>query len=77
MFHIGVATQSPPLPDPDQLSELGIDFIEQCLTLDPSERPTAAELRHHKWMRLMAEEHVSHRRFSIPVLLSLTTSGRK
>jgi mitogen-activated protein kinase kinase kinase len=55
MFHIGIATQHPPLPDPGQLSELGIDFIEQCLTLDPLNRPTATELLHHPWLSAMME----------------------
>ncbi|GBE78410.1 kinase [Sparassis latifolia] len=50
MFHIGVATQHPPLPDPSQLSEMGIDFIRQCLTIDPMRRPTAVELMNHPWM---------------------------
>ncbi|THH21009.1 hypothetical protein EW146_g466 [Bondarzewia mesenterica] len=50
MFHIGVATQHPPLPEPGQLSELGIDFIQQCLILDPMTRPTATELMYHPWM---------------------------
>lgn len=50
MFHIGVATQHPPLPEPSQLSELGIDFIRQCLTIDPIQRPTAQELMQHPWM---------------------------
>ncbi|GJJ09563.1 hypothetical protein Clacol_003786 [Clathrus columnatus] len=50
MFHIGVATQHPPLPEPDQLSELGINFIKQCLTIDPMRRPTAVELMSHPWM---------------------------
>ncbi len=49
-FHIGVATQHPPLPEPGQLSELGIDFIKQCLTIDAMKRPTALELREHPWM---------------------------
>ena len=44
MFHIGVATHHPPLPEPGQLSEMGIDFIRQCLTIDPVQRPTAVEL---------------------------------
>ena len=55
MFHIGVATQHPPLPEPGQLSELGIDFIRQCLTIDPIQRPTAAELMDHPWMQDFAE----------------------
>jgi mitogen-activated protein kinase kinase kinase len=50
MFHIGVATQHPPLPEPDQLSDLGINFIKQCLTIDPVRRPTATELMNHPWM---------------------------
>ena len=50
MFHIGVATQHPPLPEPGQLSEMGIDFIRQCLTIDPMARPTAIELMDHPWM---------------------------
>jgi mitogen-activated protein kinase kinase kinase len=55
MFHIGIATQHPPLPEPGQLSELGIDFIEQCLILDPLKRPTATELLHHPWLTAMME----------------------
>lgn len=50
MFHIGVATQHPPLPEPGQLSELGINFIKQCLTIDPTRRPSAKELMSHPWM---------------------------
>lgn len=50
MFHIGVATQHPPLPEPDQLSHLGIDFIRQCLTIDPILRPTAKSLMDHPWL---------------------------
>ncbi|KAG7099580.1 hypothetical protein E1B28_001410 [Marasmius oreades] len=50
MFHIGVATQHPPLPEPGQLSNMGIDFIKQCLTIDANKRPTAVELMEHPWM---------------------------
>jgi mitogen-activated protein kinase kinase kinase len=50
MFHIGVATQHPPLPEPGQLSEPGINFIKQCLTINPVKRPTAVELMEHPWM---------------------------
>lgn len=50
MFHIGVATQHPPLPDKGELSEKGIHFIKQCLTIDPVLRPTADELMEHPWM---------------------------
>jgi len=55
MFHIGVATQHPPLPEPGQLSELGINFIKQCLTIDPVRRPTASELMDHPWMLYFKE----------------------
>jgi len=50
MYHIGVATQHPPLPEPDQLSELGVNFIKECLTVDPTRRPSAFELMDHSWM---------------------------
>lgn len=51
MFHIGMAQQHPPLPEPGQLSELGIDFIRQCLIIDPYDRPSAAEMREHPWIQ--------------------------
>ncbi len=50
MFHIGVATQHPPLPDRNELSELGIEFIRQCLTIDAMTRPSAEELMGHRWI---------------------------
>ncbi|TDL28867.1 hypothetical protein BD410DRAFT_760578 [Rickenella mellea] len=50
MFHIGVATQHPPLPEKGELSDMGINFIKQCLTIDPMKRPTAQELMDHPWM---------------------------
>jgi mitogen-activated protein kinase kinase kinase len=31
MFHIGVAREHPPLPEPHQLSEMGIDFVRACM----------------------------------------------
>lgn len=58
MFHIGIATQHPPLPDPSQLSELGIDFIRQCLTIDADARPTALDLLNHPWI-VELEERVN------------------
>ncbi|EIW67172.1 hypothetical protein TREMEDRAFT_33972 [Tremella mesenterica DSM 1558] len=60
MFHIGIATQHPPLPDPKEMSQLGIDFIEQCVTLDPAERPTATELLFHPWLASMVQAMVSY-----------------
>lgn len=55
MFHIGMAQQHPPLPEPGQLSELGIDFIRRCLIIDPYERPSAAEMREHAWIKNLVE----------------------
>lgn len=60
MFHIGVATQHPPLPEPGQLSEVGISFIKQCLTIDPMKRPTATELMEHRWMLDFREALLSY-----------------
>jgi mitogen-activated protein kinase kinase kinase len=60
MFHIGVATQHPPLPESGQLSELGISFIKQCLTIDPMRRPTAVELMDHPWMLEFREALLSY-----------------
>lgn len=54
MFHIGIATKHPPLPDPQELSELGIDFIRKSLTLDPITRPTTVDLLSHPWMKDLA-----------------------
>ncbi|KAJ7124737.1 hypothetical protein C8R43DRAFT_1030583 [Mycena crocata] len=50
MFHIGVATQHPPLPEPGQLSDLGVAFIKRCLTIDPMRRPPAEELKDDLWL---------------------------
>lgn len=55
MFHIGIATKHPPLPDPNELSEQGIDFLRQALTLDPNKRPSAADLLNHAWMLDLAK----------------------
>ncbi|PFH54762.1 hypothetical protein AMATHDRAFT_134504 [Amanita thiersii Skay4041] len=60
MFHIGVATQHPPLPEPSQLSEMGINFIKQCLIIDPMRRPTATELMDHPWMLEFREALLSY-----------------
>lgn len=66
MFHIGMAQQHPPLPEPGQLSELGIDFIRQCLTIDPYERPSAAEMREHPWIQKLLEELASQNEDAAP-----------
>jgi mitogen-activated protein kinase kinase kinase len=55
MFHIGMAQQHPPLPEPGQLSEMGIDFIRNCLVIDPYERPSAEEMREHAWIKNLVD----------------------
>ena len=55
MFHIGVATQHPPLPENGELGENGINFIKQCLTIDALHRPTAKELMQHPWILQLLE----------------------
>ncbi|KAI8592876.1 hypothetical protein BDZ88DRAFT_391845, partial [Geranomyces variabilis] len=51
MYHIGIANRIPPLPEPSQLSEAGIDFLKQCFTRPASQRPSAKELLEHEWVR--------------------------
>ena len=59
MFHIGIATQHPPLPNANEMSEIGIDFLQACVTLDPTERPSATELIEHPWLAHLTEGGVS------------------
>lgn len=66
MFHIGVATKHPPLPDPSQLSPAGINFIKRCLIIDGVMRPTAIDLQSDPWIlqikeALAADEEMSSR----------------
>ncbi|KAF7306562.1 Protein kinase domain-containing protein [Mycena indigotica] len=49
MFHIAT-TQHPSLPEPDQMSTLGVAFIKRCLTVDPIRRPSAEELKEDLWL---------------------------
>lgn len=49
MFNI--AQGNPPqMPKPEELSALGIDFLERCFEKDPVKRATAAELLQHDWI---------------------------
>ncbi|KAA8908446.1 hypothetical protein FN846DRAFT_898539 [Sphaerosporella brunnea] len=45
------AGHPPQLPTPDQLSDMGIDFLKRCFEHDPKVRPSAAELLQHEWVR--------------------------
>ena len=60
MFHIGVATQHPPLPEPGQLSEVGISFLKECLIIDPFQRPSANDLMDYPWMLEFREALMSY-----------------
>ncbi|CAN1180658.1 Mitogen-activated protein kinase kinase kinase YODA [Linum perenne] len=52
MFKIGNSKDLPPIPD--QLSDDGKDFVRQCLRRNPSQRPTAAQLLEHPFVRSAA-----------------------
>ncbi|WWC91828.1 uncharacterized protein L201_006775 [Kwoniella dendrophila CBS 6074] len=56
MFHLGATTEHPPLPDPNEMSEMGIEWIESCLSLEPDERPTAPELLADQWLEPMLQQ---------------------
>lgn len=51
MFTIGIASQHPPLPAQGEMSDLGINFLREALTIDPDDRPTAADLLNHPWIQ--------------------------
>lgn len=49
------AGHPPQMPTPDQLSDLGIDFLKKCFERDPRTRPSAAELLQHDWVSYLAQ----------------------
>lgn len=54
MYHIA-ASHLPTLPTPEQLSDLGQDFLLRCFERDPSIRPTAIELLEDSWIKVIEE----------------------
>ena len=50
----------PQMPSEDQLSPLGIDFLQRCFARDPAKRSSVAELLLHQWIvgirRMIVEE---------------------
>lgn len=74
MFHIGIATQHPPLPEKGEMSELGIDFIAHCLTLNADLRPTATELLTHEWIIPMSQQITDYSQYGSGTQ-SLATNG--
>ena len=51
LYHLVDAPTSPTLQDPSAFSDSLVDFLAQCLTLNPAERPTAAELLKHPFLK--------------------------
>ncbi|KDQ30883.1 hypothetical protein PLEOSDRAFT_1062865 [Pleurotus ostreatus PC15] len=52
MFKLYQAKLPPPVPDDVILSPLADDFRRKCFAINPEERPTASELRRHKYLTL-------------------------
>lgn len=48
LYHIGSSNSIPRIPD--TLSEAGQEFTRWCLTRDPDQRPSAAQLLKHRWL---------------------------
>ncbi|KAJ1974353.1 Suppressor of Sensor Kinase (SLN1) [Dimargaris verticillata] len=60
MYHI--VSSHPTLPDPSQLSELGLDFVRQGFIHDPKVRPSAKELLAHPWLKDAEALYTSQKR---------------
>lgn len=58
MYKIAQGNQ-PHLPTPNQLSDMGIDFIKRCFETDPSKRPSAVELLQHEWIVTIRQQVVA------------------
>jgi mitogen-activated protein kinase kinase kinase len=54
MYHIA-ASHLPTLPTPEQMSDLGQDFLLRCFERDPSLRPTSKELLEDPWIKSIEE----------------------
>jgi mitogen-activated protein kinase kinase kinase len=52
MFKLGSFKLPPPVPEGLILSELADEFRRKCFAINPDERPSAAELRKHKYLEL-------------------------
>lgn len=48
MFRVGFGGRP---PNPDRLSEEGVDFLSKCFVANPAERATASSLIHHLFVR--------------------------
>ena len=54
MYHIA-ASHLPTLPTPEQMSDLGQDFLLRCFERNPSVRPSAKELLEDPWIKSIEE----------------------
>ncbi|KAM0792818.1 hypothetical protein ACM66B_002584 [Microbotryomycetes sp. NB124-2] len=52
MFKLGAERLAPPVPPDVSLSELGAEFLHQCLEIDSDRRPKAHELKQHRFLEL-------------------------
>jgi serine/threonine protein kinase len=76
MYH--VVTGHPPLPDPSQLSELGMDFLKQCFIRSAQQRPSAIDLLKHPWIdavKVSANMEANEKRLNGSVASTNGTSG--
>jgi mitogen-activated protein kinase kinase kinase len=48
-YHIGKG-ELPQLPTSNQISDIGLEFIQLILTTIPHKRPTACQLLQHVWL---------------------------
>ncbi|GMM48725.1 mitogen-activated protein kinase kinase kinase [Pichia kluyveri] len=55
MYHIA-AGHLPLLPNNNELSEQGQDFLKKCLTINPENRASAVELLQHPWIQSIRNE---------------------
>ena len=55
MFNIAQGNV-PQLPSNDQLSELGINFLQKCFVGDPAKRASACELLQHEWIMTLRNQ---------------------
>ncbi len=49
LYHIGNTDSIPKIPE--TLSDIGKDFVKQCLRRDPDQRPDAITLLKHEWLQ--------------------------